>query len=160
MKGNPKVIKILNELLAEELTAINQYFLHAEICESKGYTAIEGKIRAESIDEMKHAEVLIERILYLDGKPMMGKTLEMNIGWTIDEIFANDLKLEQMAVKEYNRAIAVCGELGDNGTRDLLQKILLDEEKHLDFIETQLALIKDLGVANYLAQQIQGGGDE
>lgn len=160
MKGNPKVIKVLNELLAEELTAINQYFLHAEICESKGYTAIEGKIRAESIDEMKHAEALIERILYLDGKPMMSKTPAVNIGWRVEEMFTNDLKLEQGAVKEYNAAMAVCAEAGDHGTRSLLQTILLDEERHLDFIETQLSLIKDLGIANYLAQQIQGGADE
>ncbi len=159
MKGNAKVIKLLNELLAEELTAINQYFLHAEICESKGYEAIEEKIRAESIDEMKHAEKLIERILYLDGKPVMGKTLELAIGWTVEEIFANDLKLEQMAVKEYNRGMAVCAEAADNGTRDLLQQILADEERHLDYIETQIALIKELGLANYLAQQIKGGGE-
>ena len=159
MKGNPKVIKVLNELLVEELTAINQYFVHSEICESYGYGVLHGKIRAESMDEMKHAEVLLERILFLGGKPTMGKALSLTISEKVEQMLANDLVLEQGAIASYNAAIALCAELGDNGSSDLLQTILTDEEKHLEFIETQLSLIKQIGLPNYLAQQMGEGKD-
>jgi len=154
MKGDPKVIKLLNEALTAELTAINQYFLHAELCENYGYEILYKAIRTESIDEMKHADWLIERILFLDGMPNMSRYFEIKIGSTVDAMFANDLKLEKDAIVRLNKGIALCAQVGDNGSRDLLQKILGDEERHLDFIETQLSLIEQIGMANYLSQQV------
>ena len=159
MKGEAKVIEFLNEALSEELTAINQYFLHSEILDNDGYTALHQAIKRESIDEMKHAEALIERILFLDGSPNLSGHRQINIGQKIEEMLNNDLALEAGAVAMYNRGIALCGELGDHGTRELLQKILLDEERHLDWIETQLGLIKDIGLATYLSLQMEGAGD-
>jgi bacterioferritin len=156
MKGDAKVIEFLNEALSEELTAINQYFLHSELCENAGYAALHKRIKRESIDEMKHAEALIERILFLDGTPNMSKYRQINIGAKVDEMLKNDLALEKGAVEMYNRGIKLSGDAGDHGTRDLLQGILKDEEGHLDFIETQLSLIQDLGLPAYLTQQMEG----
>lgn len=159
MKGDPKVLEFLNEALSEELTAINQYFLHSEICENDGYMVLHKLIKKESIDEMKHAEVLIERILFLEGTPNMSKYRQINIGSNVEEMFKNDLALERDAVAEYNRGVALASDRGDHGTRVLLQTILKDEEGHVDWLETQVGLIKDLGLANYLAQQLGESGD-
>lgn len=158
MKGDARVLELLNEALSEELTAINQYFLHSEMCENFGYTALHQHIKRESIDEMKHAEALIERILFLEGQPNMARYSQIRIGSNVEEILANDLKLEQGAVEMYNRSIGVCAEVGDHGTRDLLQKILIDEEGHLDWIETQIEMIGQIGLQNYLAKQLEQEG--
>ena len=156
MKGNPKVIAILNQALKEELTAINQYFLHAEMCENWGYERLAKLIRKESIEEMVHAEKLIERILYLDGTPNMSDYFKINIGASVEQQFKNDLDLEYTAVKRLNGGIPICMAAGDNGSRELLDDILEGEEEHLDWIETQLELIRQVGEAHYLAQQIRG----
>ena len=153
MKGNAKVIEFLNEALTEELTAINQYFIHSEICENDGYLVLHKHIKHESIDEMKHAEKLIERILFLEGQPNMSRYNQVKVGATVEEMLANDFELENGAVAMYNRGISLCGEAGDHGSRDLLQGLLKDEEGHLDWIDTQRALIQKLGLANYLTLQ-------
>ncbi|MSV35859.1 MAG: bacterioferritin [Bryobacterales bacterium] len=154
MKGNPKVIEVLNEALKEELTAINQYFLHAEMCENWKYEKIATHVRKESIDEMKHAEAVIERILFLDGTPIMTAPMTINVGQNVREQLESDCKLEISAVKMYNKAIEVSRQAGDNSTRELFERILKDEEGHLDWIEAQLHQIKELGYERYLAQQI------
>ena len=154
MKGNAKVLEFLSEALSEELTAINQYFLHSEMCENWGYEFLHEQIRRESIDEMKHAEKLIERILFLEGHPNLTRYGALKIGSKVEDMLANDLALEAGAVSMYNRGIALCAEVGDYGSRDFLQGILLEEEGHLDWIETQIGLIKELGPANYLSRQI------
>ncbi len=153
MKGNEKIIDQLNEALKEELTAINQYFLHGEMCENWGYKKLSALIRKESIDEMKHAEDLIERILFLDGKPNMGTIQKINIGRTVPEMIANDLKLESGAVAMYNRLIQDAAESNDQGTVELLKKILQDEEAHVDGLEEQEKKIKDMGLQIYLSTQ-------
>jgi bacterioferritin len=157
MKGDPKILELLNECLTAELTAINQYFIHAEICENFGYAALYQAIRAESIDEMKHADKLIERILFLEGYPNMSRYFEIKVGKSIEEIFANDMQLEKAAVGRLNKGIGLCAEVGDHGSRDLLQGILGEEEHHIDFIETQLSLIGQIGVVNYISRQIAHG---
>jgi len=153
MKGNPKVIAELNKALREELTAINQYFLHAEMCENWGYHKLSEFIKKQSIGEMKHAEVLIERILFLDGSPSM-QPLELTVGGTVKEMIENDLKLEIGAVKDYNDAVALAAKEGDNGSRDLFVTLLKDEEGHVDFLEAQVHLMKELGYERYLTQQM------
>jgi bacterioferritin len=153
MKGNPKVIAELNKALREELTAINQYFLHAEMCENWGYHKLSEFIKKQSIGEMKHAEVLMERILFLDGSPSM-QPLELTVGGTVREMIENDLKLEIGAVKQYNDAVAIATKEGDNGSRDLFVTLLKDEEGHVDFLEAQVHLIKELGYERYLTQQM------
>jgi bacterioferritin len=153
MKGNSKVIDALNEALKEEMTAVNQYFLHSEMCENWGYSKLSAFIKKESIDEMKHAEELIERILFLDGRPNMASTLPLNIGKTIPEIIENDLKLEVGAVAMYNRFIKLAGEASDQGTVELLKKLLKDEEGHVDGLEEQAGKIKDMGLQVYLSVQ-------
>jgi bacterioferritin len=153
MKGDSKVIAALNEALKEELTAISQYFLHSEMCESWGYSKLSGVIKKESIDEMKHAEDLIERILFLDGKPNMSSTLPQNIGKTVPEIIQNDTNLEVGAVAMYNRLINFASEANDQGTVELLKKLLKDEEGHLDILEEQAGKIKDMGIQVYLSVQ-------
>jgi bacterioferritin len=152
MKGNPKVIAELNKALREELTAISQYFLHAEMCENWGYHKLSEFIKKQSIGEMKHAEVLMERILFLDGSPSM-QPLELTVGGTVKEKIENDLKLEIGAVKQYNDAVAIATKEGDNGSRDLFVTLLKDEEDHVDFLEAQV-LIKELGYERYLTQQM------
>jgi bacterioferritin len=153
MKGNPKVIAELNSALREELTAINQYFLHAEMCENWGYHKLSDFIKKQSIGEMKHAETLIERILFLDGSPSM-QPLELKVGATVKQMLESDLALELGAVKQYNNAVALATKEGDNGSRDLLVELLKDEESHVDFLEAQMHLIDELGYERYLTQQM------
>ena len=152
---HPDIIACLNEVLTGELTAINQYFLHAEMCQDWGYMGLYKVIRAESIDEMKHAEQLIERILYLNGFPNVQRLGKINIGETVKEQFESDLALEREAVPRLNKGIALATQHGDNGTRALLEAILVDEERHADWLESQLELIRQVGEPNYLAQQIR-----
>ena len=158
MQGNKKILEFLNAVLKAELTAINQYFLHAEMCENWGYMRLAGITRKESIEEMRHAEVLIERILYLDGTPTMHELFPLRIGKTIREQIENDLQVEYEAVPRLNNGIKLCESVGDNGSRDLLLKILTDEEHHVDYLEAQLGIIREVGIENYLAQQISGEG--
>jgi bacterioferritin len=155
MKGNPRVIAMLNEVLLGELTAINQYFLHGRMCRNWGYQHLAEHIHKESIDEMKHADALIERILFLDGLPNLQKLGKLNIGTSAPEILKNDLGLEMVAIPMLNDFIGKCRELGDNGSEDLLTKILVSEEEHVDWLEAQLELISQLGDVGYLSQQIR-----
>ncbi len=154
MKGNPKVLQVLNGVLKAELTAINQYMCHAEMCENWGYRELSTKVREEAMGEMKHAELIMERILFLDGMPNMSDYFKINIGKTVKEQLENDLALELDAVPNLNEGIKTCLAADDNGTRDLLQKILDDEERHVDFLESQLHVIKEIGIQNYLTQQM------
>jgi bacterioferritin len=154
MKGNADVLEGLSEALSEELTAINQYFLHSEICENWGYKKLSSFIKKESIEEMKHAEALIERILFLDGMPNMSKYKKLSIGHSVPEMIKNDLKLEYGAVTMYNQLVALAGEKGDEGTAELLKKILKDEEAHVDRLEAQEQQIKDMGLETYLSVQV------
>ncbi len=155
MKGSEKVIAALNGALQEELTAINQYFLHSEMCENWKYTRISKYVKKLSIVEMKHAEELIERILFLDGSPNMAAPLQLRVGKTVKQQLENDLKLELGAVKLYNDAVKLARAEGDNGSADLLMSILKDEEEHADWQEAQLTQIKDLGYELYLSEQIE-----
>jgi bacterioferritin len=153
MKGNPKVLSELNKALREELTAINQYFLHAEMCENWGYHKLSEYIKKQSIGEMKHAEALMERILFLDGTPSM-MPMELNIGVTVKGMLESDLALEVSAVRQYNEAVAIATKEGDNGSRDLFVELLNDEEDHVDFLEAQLHQIEELGYERYLSMQM------
>jgi bacterioferritin len=153
MKGNAKVLEALNAALSEELAAINQYILHSEMCENWGFDKIASLIKKESMDEMKHAELLIERILFLDGTPNMIKPRKLNIGATVPEMIENDLKLEYEAVEMYNNVIGVSVAAKDNGSAELFRKLLKDEEGHVDGLEEQLDQIKAMGLQNYLAVQ-------
>ena len=155
MQGNPKVIAALNEALKEELTAISQYFLHAEMCENWHYHKLGDFIKKQSIDEMKHAEVLIERILFLDGTPNMTELLHLNVGQNVREQIENDLKLELDAVEMYNNSIRIAREEGDNASRELFEKLLADEEMHVDWLEAQVHQMKEMGYERYLSQQIR-----
>jgi len=155
MKGDRKVIEVLNDVLTAELTAINEYFVHGEMCENWGYEGLSYKIRKHSIEEMKHAEEVIERILFLEGIPNMQRLGKVNVGESVPEQFKLDLGLEMEAVERLNKGIVVCNETGDNNTRHLLEEILEDEEEHIDWIEAQIALIEQVGIQNYLAQQIK-----
>ena len=154
MKGHEKVIATLNARLAEELTAINQYFVHAEMCENWSYERLHGMIRKRSIDEMKHAEKLIARILFLDGIPIVSNYNKMHIGAEVPGMHENDRQAEEAAIKGYNESIRLCVELGDNGTRELLESILREEEEHIDVLEAQLDQIRQMGIQNYLVEQI------
>jgi bacterioferritin len=154
MKGKPEVVEVLAKMLKEELGALNQYMLHAEMGENWGYKRLSGQIKKQSIDEMKHAEKLIERILFLEGTPNLAELPKLNIGKDVKQQLENDLALEKNAVAAYNAAIAAVRKAGDNGSAELLQGILQDEEGHVDFLETQLGLIEQLGLQNYLAQQL------
>jgi bacterioferritin len=155
MKGDPKVIAFLNQVLKAELTAVNQYFLHAEMCENWGYERLGKKVKKESIEEMVHAEKCIERILFLDGTPNMTDYFKINIGATVEEQFKNDLQVEYDAVKRLNDGIKLCVAQGDNASRDLAEKILTDEEEHIDWLEAQLHAIGEMGIGNYLAEQLK-----
>jgi bacterioferritin len=156
MKGNEQVLAFLNEVLKAELTAINQYFLHAEMCENWGYGKLASVTRKESIEEMRHAESLMERILYLDGTPTMNELFPLRIGGNVKEQLQNDLQLEYEAVARLNRGVVTCEDAGDNGSRELAVKILQDEEHHVDYLEAQLHVIQEIGIENYLAQQLEG----
>lgn len=154
MKGSEKVIADLNSRLAEELTAISQYMVHAELCEDWGYGKLHEAIEKRSIDEMKHAEKLIERILFLEGKPVVSKLNPMQIGEKVKMILENDLKAEVDAVKAYNASIKLAGQESDFGTREVLEGILKDEEDHIDILESQLDQIQQMGLEIFLAQQL------
>jgi len=156
MKGNAKVLAALNHALKEELTAINQYFLHAEMCENWHYKKLGSFIKKQSIDEMKHAEALIERILFLDGSPTLTEAMKLNVGQTVKDQIEGDLKLEVDAVAMYNAAIKLAREEGDNTSADLFEHLLKDEEKHVDWLEAQVHLIKEIGYERYLSQQMEG----
>jgi bacterioferritin len=155
VKGHERVIATLNDVLTAELTAINQYFIHARMCENWGYQRLWKKVRDESIGEMKHADRLIERILYLDGVPNLQRLGKVNVGETVPEQLRLDLAVEAAAITALNAGIELCRSLGDNGTRELLEDILTAEEEHANWIEAQLTLIRQAGEANYLAQQIK-----
>ena len=157
MKGDPKIIQHLNVVLKNELTAINQYFLHARMFGHWGLERLEKHEHDESIDEMKHAEALIERVLYLDGVPNIQRLWKVQVGQTVKEQLNADLGVEKKAIELLNRGIELARSLADNGSRELLEKILVSEEEHADWLEAQLTLIEQTGEANYLAQQIKEG---
>lgn len=154
MKGHDKIIATLNTLLADELTAINEYMVHSEMCDNWGYAQLHQKIEKRAIDEMKHAEKLIARLLFLEGRPIVSKLNDIHIGEDVPAQLNNDLKAEYGAVKMYNDAIKQAAELGDNGTREILEGILKEEEDHIDWIEAQLDQIKQMGIQNYLVEQV------
>jgi bacterioferritin len=156
VKGDTQVIALLNDVLSAELTAVNQYWLHARLCESWGYERLWKKIREESLEEMKHADELIERILYLEGMPNLQKLGKINVGESVPEQFKLDLQVEYEAVKRLNEGIEACRGKGDNGSRALLEKMLSDEEDHVDWLEEQERLVQTLGEPAYLAEQIKG----
>jgi bacterioferritin len=155
MRGEERIITVLNDVLTAELTAVNQYFVHARMCENWGYARLWKKVRAESIGEMKHADTLIQRILYLEGVPNLQRLGKVNVGQTVPEQLRLDLDVERAAIKALNTAIELCGSLDDNGSRELLEGIRHAEEEHANWIEAQLTLIAQAGEANYLAQQIR-----
>jgi bacterioferritin len=154
MKGDQKVIDTLNSLLADELTAINQYMVHSEMCEAWGYDKLGDMIEKRAITEMKHAEKLIGRILFLEGIPVVSEYRKMHIGADVQKMFASDLVLEEGAVKSYNAGMVVCAEAKDNTTRDLLQSILNDEDDHVDSIEEVQDQIGQMGLQIFLSTQI------
>ena len=155
MKGHDEVLTLLNNLLTNELTAINQYFVHAKMCENWGFERLATKIREESIDEMRHADQVISRILFLEGVPNLQRYHKLRIGETVKEQLESDLQLEYSAIAFLNQGIEAARKLTDNATEDLLTKILVGEEAHTDWIETQLELIRQVGEQNYLAQQLR-----
>jgi bacterioferritin len=153
MKGNAQIIDSLNARLAEELTAINQYMVHSEMCDNWGYVKLHKVIEKRAIDEMKHAEKLIGRILFLDGRPIVSNLNKITIGAEVEKMHLNDHAAEADAIKNYNESIKLAMEVGDNGTRELLEKILHDEEEHIDLLEAQIDQIKQMGIQNYLVEQ-------
>jgi bacterioferritin len=155
MKGNVQVINLLNDVLTGELTAVNQYFIHAKMCENWGYERLYKKIREESIEEMKHADELIERILYLEGVPNLQKLNKVMVGQTVKEQLELDLATEKTAIDLLNGGIELARSLGDNGSRELLEDLLVEEEEHANWLEEQLSLVQQVGEQNYLAQQIR-----
>ena len=154
MKGNKKIIERLNARLSDELTAINQYMVHAEMCDNWKYERLHGIIQKRSIEEMKHAEKLIGRILFLEGRPIVSNLNQIKIGAEIPAMHSNDWGAEDIAITGYNETIRLAVEVGDNGTREILESILREEEDHIDWIEGQLDQIKQMGVQNYLVEQI------
>jgi bacterioferritin len=154
MKGNDRIIARLNDLLADELTAINQYMVQSEMCDNWGYEKLHKAFEKRAIDEMKHAERLIARVLFLEGTPIVSKLNKINIGAEVETQHANDLKSEQGAIQAYNESINLAVQVGDNGTRELLEHILKDEEAHIDWIEAQLDQIRQMGIQNYLVEQL------
>jgi bacterioferritin len=156
MKGNDKLIQVLNGLLADELTAISQYMVHSEMCASWGYEKLHAAIEKRAIDEMHHAEWLIERIIFLEGTPVVSKLNPIDIGSTVSDMVGNDMTAEEGAIRAYNAGIALAHEVADQASGDLLMKILHDEERHFDWSETQLDQIKQMGLENYLSLQTEG----
>ncbi len=154
MKGNEKIIERLNALLADELTAISQYMVHSEMCANWGYERLHKAVEKRAVDEMKHAEKLIGRVIFLEGKPVVSNLNKINIGPEVEAQIKNDWAAEDGAVKAYNEGIRLAVEVGDNGTRELLESILKDEEAHIDWIEAQLDQIKQMGIQNYLVEQV------
>ena len=155
MKGNEEIIQVLQDVLCAELTAINQYFIHARMNENWGYKKLAEYIRKESIEEMQHAQKVIDRILYFDGQPNMQKYMKINVGRSVPDQLQADLDVEYQAVPRLNKGIEVARNLGDNGTRALLEAILKDEEAHVEWLEAQIGIVKEIGVENYLAQQLE-----
>ena len=155
MQGDPQVIEVLNDVLTSELTAINQYFIHHKMCENWGYQRLSAQKRGESVDEMKHADAVIERILFFDGVPNMQRMNPVRVGEDTIEQHRLDLSLELDAIERLNNAISLCREKGDNGTRELLEGILRDEEQGADWLEAQLHLVGEIGKENYLMEQIR-----
>ena len=160
MKGDPKIIEHLNTCLKRELTAINQYFLHSKMCENWGYNKLAAYMKKESIEEMVHADKLIQRILYLEGVPNVVDMFPIHVGQTVKEQLQNDFKLEEAAIPALNEAMAYASSVGDNGSRELFKEILLDEEHHYDWLEAQFGLMDEVGMQNYLATWIHGGEGE
>jgi bacterioferritin len=156
MQGDAKIIEALNDILTAELTAINQYFVHFRMCANWGYEKLAKKKREESLEEMGHADKVIDRILYLDGVPNVQRLYPVRVGQDATEQHQSDLDLEKVAVDRLNKAIALCREKADNGTRDLLDQILKDEEESIDWLEAQLHIIREIGKERYLAEQIHG----
>jgi bacterioferritin len=154
MKGNKKLLEQLNARLAEELTAINQYMVHSEMCDDWGYGKLHKQIEKRAIDEMKHAEKLIGRILYLEGIPIVSNLNKIHIGAEVPKMHENDRQAEEGAIKNYNETIRLAAEVGDNGTREMLTAILKEEEEHIDTLEAQLDQIKQMGIQNYLTEQL------
>lgn len=154
MQGNPEVIERLNARLSEELAAINQYIVQGEMCDNWGYQRLHEAMERRAVDEMKHAEKLIARIIFLDGRPIVSKLAPIHIGADVKTQHENDLAAEQGAIRAYNDDIAFAAQVGDNGTRELLESILKDEENHLDWLEMQLDQIEQMGLQNYLSEQI------
>ena len=154
MQGSPEIIEFLNEALAAEVTAINQYFVNSKVCEDWGWTRLAAKMREESIEEMHDAEKLMDRILYLDGMPRLESLSSVRPGKTVEEQMENDRQLEVTAIDRYRRGVALAAEQGDVGTRELLEHLLVGEEEHLDWIETQQSAIADIGIQNYLQAQM------
>ncbi len=154
MQGDDAILELLNEVLTAELTAINQYFIHAKMCDNWGFQRLAEHGRNESIDEMRHAEALIERILYFDGVPNMMRLFPVRVGETVPEQFQVDVELEYTAVERLNRGINLAVDKDDNGTRELLAEILVSEEDHIDWLETQQETIRQIGLEQYLAQQL------
>ncbi len=158
MKGDAKILETLNSLLADELTAINQYMVHSEMCANWGYQRLHKMVEKRAITEMKHAEKLIGRILFLEGTPVVSRLKEIHIGVDVQQQFKSDWAAEADAIKAYNNAVRQAMEVGDNGTRELLDSNLKDEEEHIDLIEAQLDQIKQMGIQVFLAEQIAGEG--
>jgi bacterioferritin len=154
MKGNDKVIESLNTRLAEELTAINQYMVHAEMCENWGYKKLHEVVEKRAMKEMKHAEKLIARIIFLEGRPVVSNLNKIDIGPEVENQLNNDWQAESGAIKGYNESIRLATEMGDNGTKELLDGILKDEEDHIDELEAQLDQIKQMGITNFLVPQV------
>ena len=153
MKGNDKVIALLNKFLADELTAISQYMVHSEMCANWEYIKLHQAVEKRAIDEMKHAEKLIARILFLEGKPVVSQLNKISVGASVEEQLKNDRAAEEGAIQDYNDGIRLCLELGDNGTRELIDSNLVDEERHIDWLEAQLDQISQMGLQNYLLAQ-------
>jgi bacterioferritin len=160
MQGHPDVLESLNRALTVELTAINQYFCQAKMCKNWGYNKLAAKHYEESLGEMKHAEKLIDRILFLEGTPEIARYDVIRVGTNIREQFENDLQLEMKGVQHYNELITLCMRVKDNGTRDLVDPILTESEEHVDWLETQLSLINDIGLENYLTEQMGSAEEE
>lgn len=154
MKGKPEIINLLNEMLKSELAAVNQYILHGEMCEDWGYDKLHEAIEKRAIEEMKHAEQIIGRILFLEGQPIVSELDKINIGSSVDKVHKNDWDAEKYAIEMYNEGIALATKLGDNGTKVLVESILADEEDHIDWIEAQIEQIEQMGMQNYLTEQI------
>jgi bacterioferritin len=155
MKGNEKIIAVLNDFLADELTAISQYMVHSEMCANWGYDKLHKAVEKRAIGEMKHAEKLIARILFLEGQPVVSNLNKMDIGATVEAQLQHDLDAEAGAIKAYNDGIRLCLEVGDNGSRELIEDNLEDEEEHLDWLETQLDQVNQMGLQNYLLAQVK-----
>ena len=155
MKGNEEVLNLLNQLLTNELTAINQYFIHAKMCENWGYMRLAKRLRDESIDEMKHADLVITRILFLEGVPNLQRYHKLRVGENVRKQFESDLQVEYTAIEFLNKGIEAARRAGDNATEEMMTKILVSEEEHTDWIESQLELMRQVGDQNYLAQQIK-----